>query len=97
MENRPDPPVGIIPAATPQGVAGSPNSQTSGLFGSGYVPVLNRAGNLRARLADVGVKEEDLDFFANAASRGGTIIVVKAEKERAVQAARSMHDCNGVT
>ncbi len=97
VENRPAPPVGFIPAATPQGVAGTPNSNSSGLYAAGYVPVPYPVGKLRARLADMGVKEEDRDFFAGAARRGGTLIVVKAEKERAGQVARIMRDCNGVT
>ncbi len=91
------PAVGFVPAASPQGMAGMPNSQTSGIFATQFVPVPNRAINLRARLADMGLKEEERDYFANAARRGGTIIVVKADKERTNVVAGIMRDCNGVT
>jgi hypothetical protein len=97
---------GVIPAAAPGHLAGTgagPAGSATGGGTAGFIPVPLAAGagaGLRGRLIELGVDEDDADFYARAARKNdvnGILLVVKAEDEQAADVIKIMRDANGVT
>jgi hypothetical protein len=95
---------GIAPVGAPgnlAGTGGGPAGSAPSGGTAGFVPVPFGGGSsLRGRLIDLGVDEEDVDFYARAARKNGPngiLLVVKAEDERVDEVIGVMRDANGVT